>query len=321
MYAQLTVRGMVGTACLILLACGDQPAVQLPPFLPAVPEGAEAISLRGDTLAPPPLTGEAAAQRTAELEQARAAWEAHPEDADSIIWYGRRLAYVGRYREAVGAFTRGIERHPNDARLYRHRGHRLVTLRLLDRAVGDLTKAAELVAGEPDEIEPDGLPNAAGIPLSTLHFNIWYHLGLAHYLRGDFPRAEAAYSSCLEVSRNPDLQVATRYWLYLTLRRQGKADAARKLLNGVTPTMEIIENDSYHRLLLLFKGDLAADSVLAAGADDALQNATVGYGVARWYADQGRDGDAGATIERVLAGSQWAAFGYIAAEADAAPGN
>ena len=55
-------------------------------------------------------------------------------------------------------------------------------------AIADLRRASQLVAGKPDEVEPDGAPNKAGIPRSTLQSNIWYHLGLAQYLRGDFRR-------------------------------------------------------------------------------------------------------------------------------------
>jgi hypothetical protein len=61
-----------------------------------------------------------------------------------------------------------------------------------------------LIANTPDQIEPDGLPNARNIPTSTLQSNIWYHLGLAHYLRHDFDRALDAYRKCLAVSKNPD---------------------------------------------------------------------------------------------------------------------
>jgi len=46
---------------------------------------------------------------------------------------------------------------------------------------------------KPNQIEPDGLPNAKNIPISTLKGNIWYHLGLAYYLKGDFENALWAY--------------------------------------------------------------------------------------------------------------------------------
>ena len=58
-----------------------------------------------------------------------------------------------------------------------------VDLRLSDNPA--FQKAIELVAGNVDQIEPDGLPNKNNIPLTTLHGNIWYHLGLAYYLKND----------------------------------------------------------------------------------------------------------------------------------------
>jgi tetratricopeptide (TPR) repeat protein len=116
----------------------------------------------------------------ANLAQAQADLAARPNDADAIIWAGRRLAYLWRYRDAIAMFSKGIALHPNDPRMYRHRGHRYITVREFDRAIADFDKAVALIKGRPDEIEPDGQPNAAGKPRSTLQFNIWYHLALAH---------------------------------------------------------------------------------------------------------------------------------------------
>ena len=112
-----------------------------------------------------------------------------PNAADSIIWLGRRMAYLGRYKDAVRVFSSGSVLFRNDARFFRHRGHRYLTLRCFDDAIRDFERAAELIKGKPDEVEPDGLPNAKNIPTSTLQSNIWYHLGLAYYLKGDFVKA------------------------------------------------------------------------------------------------------------------------------------
>ena len=73
---------------------------------------------------------------------------------------GRRHAALGQYREAIDVYTRALAKHPDDARLYRHRGHRPITVRELDKAVADLTRAAALVEGRPDEPEPDSTPRA-----------------------------------------------------------------------------------------------------------------------------------------------------------------
>lgn len=277
----------------------------------------EATSLLGEPLHRPPVP--AAARQTYEwkLDEARRAYDRAPLNADSIIWLGRRTAYLGQYRDAISIFSEGIARHPNDARMYRHRGHRFISVRDLDRAIADLTRAAELTAGHADEIEPDGIPNALNVPTSTLQSNIWYHLGLAHYLKGDFNRALAAYREAMTVSRNPDMLVATSHWLYMTLRRMGRAPEAAAVLAPISREMAIIENDAYHRLLLLYRGELSPDSVAPAGADP-LNDASIGYGVGNWHLYNGRRDEASRLFRQVLAGGNWPAFGYIAAEAELA---
>ena len=60
-----------------------------------------------------------------------------PNEADSIIWLGRRMAYLGRYQDAVRVFSSGLVLHKNEPRLYRHRGHRYLTLRCFDDAIRD----------------------------------------------------------------------------------------------------------------------------------------------------------------------------------------
>lgn len=282
-----------------------------------LPDSAEAVSLLGEPLYRPALPAATRAAYEQRLAEARQAYDRAPGDADSIIWLGRRTAYLGRYREAIAIFTEGIAKHPNDARMYRHRGHRYITVRELDKAIADLARAAALIAGRPDEIEPDGIPNALNIPTSTLQSNIWYHLGLAHYLNGDFARALGAYRAAMRVSTNPDMLVATSHWLYMTLRRLGRDDEARAVLGPVSRDMAVIENDAYHRLLLLYKGELPADSLAPSGTDP-LNDASTGYGVGNWHLYNGRRREAMDVFRRVLHGGNWPAFGYVAAEAEVA---
>lgn len=278
----------------------------------------EAVSLLGQPLYRPELPPEVRAEREALLAAARRAYQRNPRFDNAIIWLGRRTAYLGRFGEAIEIFSRGIRLHPRDARMYRHRGHRYITLRRFDRAVDDLQTAAELIAGEPDHIEPDGLPNARKIPTSTLHFNIWYHLGLARYLRGEFDEAARAYAECMRVSTNPDSLVATAHWYYMTLRRLGKAEEARLLVEGIREDMEVIENESYRQLVLMYKGLLSPESVLDKAAS-GLDRATIGYGVGNWHLYNGRRAEATAVFEKVIEEGEWPAFGHIAAEADLAP--
>ena len=252
----------------------------------------------------------------ANLAQAEKDLAANPKSADAIIWGGRRLGYLWRYRDAIQMFSRGIAEHPNDARMYRHRGHRYITVREFDNAIADFEKAVSLIKGQRDEIEPDGQPNPAGKPRSTLHFNIWYHLGLAYYLKGDFEKALNAYNECMKVSNNDDAITATSDWLWMTLMRLNrKADAAR-VLERITPKMEILENGSYHRRLLMYKGLEKPEALLDPANADGLTLATQGYGVGNWYLVTGNRQRARDIFEKVVSGPNWSAFGYIAAEAD-----
>lgn len=284
------------------------------------PDGVQAISLLGESFFPPPIDDDLRASREADLAQARADWEANPDDPNALIWVGRREAYLALYRESIATFTEGIELFPNDARFVRHRGHRWITLREFDLAIDDLATGTRMVAGEPDEIEPDGLPNALGIPLSTLQFNLWYHLALAHYLNGDFQRAVESWTACLEVSLNPDLRVATLYWLHLSLLQLGREAEAGALIAALPTADEVVENDSYHRLLLLFRGDLTAEEVTGGEAPGTLGGTTMAYGIGAWYLLAQRDRDEALHIfQRALdAPEQWAAFGYLASEAEVA---
>ncbi len=177
-----------------------------------LPANAEARSLLGQPLVPPPLPAATLEAHTARLAEARRGFEHTPDNADSVIWLGRRTAYLGRYREAIAIFSDGIRDHPEDARMYRHRGHRYLTIREFDKALIDFERARGLIAGTPDQVEPDGIPNARGIPTSTLHSNIRYHLGLAHYLKGHFDAAARIYAedvAAARASNNPDMVVAS----------------------------------------------------------------------------------------------------------------
>ena len=288
---------------------------------PSTPAAAfEAISLLGDTLRAVPLAADTRARYERQLSEARTAYAHTPADPDSIIWLGRRIAYLGRFREAIDVYSRGIQRYPENAWLLRHRGHRYVSVRELDRAIADLERAARLVDGKPDEVEPDGQPNAQNLPIGTLHSNIDYHLALAHYLKGDYARALPIYQRELADARNDDRRVSIAYWNYLALRKLGRNAEAAAVLAPITKDLRVIENDAYKNMLLMFKGELSSDSVLVlAGTNTgSVQFVTHAFGVASWYALNGRRADAVELYRRIVEGGQWPAFGYIAAEAELA---
>lgn len=266
----------------------------------------------------PQLTKEARRDFETKLAQARATFDKDPQSVEAVIWLGRRTAYLGHYKEAIDIYTNGIERFPNDARLYRHRGHRYITLRCFDLAIRDLQHAVKLVKGKPDEIEPDGLPNARNIPTSTLQSNIWYHLGLAHYLKADFKGALRAYREAEKISKNSDMLVATKHWLYMTLRRLGREKEAAGAVASIPSNLDIIENADYYKLIKLYQGKLSAAELLGEFSSNlnTLSNSSVGYGLGNWFLYNGNHAEAEKIFRQINVGNQWASFGYIAAEAE-----
>ena len=250
------------------------------------------------------------------LAEAKAEFEKNPNDADAVIWLGRRTAYLGNYKEAIEIFTKGIEKFPNDARFYRHRGHRFITIRCFDDAEKDFQTAVKLVKGKKDEIEPDGLPNTRNIPTSTLQTNIFYHLGLVYYLKADFDQAASAFMASFNLAKNDDMRVAAAHWVYMCARRMKKEKTAKGFINReIKDNPDIIENDDYYKLVKLYQGKLKPEDLMTKDAD-SLSNASIGYGIGNWFFYHNEKEKAVKIFRQITNGNQWASFGYIAAEAE-----
>jgi len=282
-------------------------------ILPDVPEGAQAVSLLGEPLMP----GEPSRALLDNLAAAKADYDANSNSPDAIIWLGRRLAYTGDYRGAIETFSEGVFKFRADARMFRHRGHRYISIREFDRAIVDLELAVGLIEGTENETEPDGAPNPLGIPVSSLHGNIWYHLGLAYYLKHDWENALRAYTNGFNAARNDDNRVSTTHWRYMILRRMGREEEAREVLAPISKDMEIIENMSYHNLCLFYKGEISYDELVGAN-EDSPAGAAVMYGAANWHFYNGDIERATGMFEDLTSTNSWAGFGFIAAEADLA---
>ncbi|MGE3173006.1 MAG: FAD:protein FMN transferase [Planctomycetota bacterium] len=255
----------------------------------------------------PPATQQ---EREAALAAAEVALRARPDDVDAVVWVGRRLGYLGRFRDAIAHYTAALERHPREPHLLRHRGHRFLTVRDFEAARADLQHAAAAVQGTDDEVEPDGLPVAGRPPHSTLQGNIQYHLGLAHFCLGDFAAAEAAMRACLALARNDEMTVAATHWLWCALARQGRADEAAAQLAAIPTDPDVVENIDYLRLCRLYRdgGELPP---LPACAEES---AAFAFGIAN-LAWQRRATDAPARLAQVAARPDWPAFGVMAAQA------
>ncbi len=273
------------------------------------------ISFLGEELTPKVLTESTRKKHQENLEVAQNNFQLYPDSLEVIIWYGRRLAYLGKHLEAIQVYTDGLAKFPLSYRLRRHRGHRYITTRQISKAIDDFELAAFHSKSAENTIEPDGLPNRLNKPLGNDFFNIWYHFGLTHYLDGRYDKAISAYNQCMKVSDNNDLLVATTYWLYMSYKKIGNPEMAEELLAEISSKMNLIENNAYLDLLLLFKGDIVVDKLIAkATSQEGVLDPTLAYGIGNWYQQQGNTDKANEIFLQMMEGPNWDSFGFIAAE-------
>lgn len=277
----------------------------------------QAISLLGQPLLKPDYPPETRAKLEADYQLALKNFRARPNDPETHIWLGRRLAYLGDYQKAIRTFSDGVYYFPDDPRFLRHRGHRYISTRKFELALDDFERAAKMIEGTEDQVEPDGAPNPAGIPVSSLHSNIWYHLGLTQYLLGDFQGAFQSYQRCYEESDNNDKIVSSGYWLYIISKRLGNADFTENLLADIGKNMKLLENFAYQEMLMFYKSGKTPEDY-GLNLEEIMKDPTRAYGLAMYYYLNDNREEAFRIFEDIIKLPSWASFGYIAAESELA---
>ena len=266
----------------------------------------ETITLLGDTLISPLIKE---GESLDEFKSAQKIYFNNEDNSESLIWYGRRAAYLGYYQKSIDLYSEGIKKYPDDARFYRHRGHRYISTRQYDKAIKDFRKAIGLIDEKVDQIEPDGLPNKKNIPLTTLNGNIWYHIGLAYYLTNDMNNALKAFSNRSVSHKYDDNIVSSAHWLYMINRRLGDIEGADRIIDKVNSEMDIIENMSYHQSCLFYKGELKESQIVI---DDVAL-----YSLANWYMYEKNDTiNAKKYYQKLLKNGNPYSFAFIAGESD-----
>ena len=266
----------------------------------------ETITLLGDTLISPIIKE---GKSLDEFKSAQKIYFNNEDNSESLIWYGRRAAYLGYYQKSIDLYSEGIKKYPDDARFYRHRGHRYISTRQYDKAIKDFRKAIGLIDEKVDQIEPDGLPNKKNIPLTTLNGNIWYHIGLAYYLTNDMNNALKAFSNRSVSHKYDDNIVSSAHWLYMINRRLGDIEGADRIIDKVNSEMDIIENMSYHQSCLFYKGELKESQIVI---DDVAL-----YSLANWYMYEKNDTiNAKKYYQKLLKNGNPYSFAFIAGESD-----
>lgn len=239
-----------------------------------------------------PASVEYRAQRdTGAVARAESLLALEPRNVERIIALGVAQSGVRLYREAIQTFSRGLAIAPNNALLYRWRGHRHLSIRELDRAQADLTHGARLD--------------------STI-YGIWYHLGIVRYAKGDFAGAAAAFTRAQPIAPDSGERAASTDWLWMSLSRAGRGTQAKALLDRRPDS--IPGGNAYVQRLRLYRGEIAPDSVFTPADTADIAQATLAYGVGNWHLVRGDTAQARAWFERSVASGGWPAFGFIVSE-------
>jgi tetratricopeptide (TPR) repeat protein len=232
---------------------------------------------------------------TGGVARAESLLAAEPGTIDRVIALGVAHSAIRQYRQAIRVFTTGLSMAPNNALLYRWRGHRYISVRELDSALADLTR---------------------GIRLDSTSYDIWYHLGVARFARGEFPAAAAAFANAQRLAPNDNEIAGATDWLWMSLSRAGRAADAQAALARAHDSLQITTATTYAQRLKLYKGKIGPDQVLTPADTGDVAIATLAYGVGNWFLVKGDRAAARTWFERAVRSGGWPAFGFIVAEAE-----
>jgi tetratricopeptide (TPR) repeat protein len=269
------------------------------------------------SVAPAPAAPRLLQEIPLDLAAAEARRRAEPGAREAWVWYGRQLGYAGRFEEALALYGDGLQRWPGDAELLRHRGHRFLSVRDFEAARAELVRAAVAIEGQPDELELDGAPNEHGVPTSSLHTNIWYHLGLAGFFLGCDEEAARVFATCLALAPNDDMRVASAYWRCVVLFRLERVEEARALARVFVRELLLFESHDYGWLLRVFAGEEEIPSELL-GEPGSVSWLTRSFGLAVEELARGENEAARRRLETLVASGDSRAFGRLAAELELA---
>jgi tetratricopeptide (TPR) repeat protein len=228
---------------------------------------------------------------TGAVARAERALAAEPRNVQKFIDLGVAQSGVRQFREAIQTFTRALAIAPDNALLYRWRGHRYLSVREFDRAMADLTRGAKLD--------------------STI-YGIWYHLGIVKFAKGDFAGAADAFARAQPRAPDAGELAGATDWLWMSLSRAGRATEAKAMLARRPDSLPVA--NAYARRLKLYRGEIGPDAVFTPADTADVQVATLAFGVGNWYVVHGDTAKAREWFERSIKSGGWPGFGFIISE-------
>lgn len=230
---------------------------------------------------------------TGAVARAESALAADPNKVELILALGLAESGIRRYREAIATFSRGIAIAPDNAVLYRWRGHRYLSVREFDRARADLER---------------------GLELDPRCYGCLYHLGIVKFVAGDFAGAADAFQRGLPIAPNAGERAGSIDWSWMSLARAGRVADAQAVLDRNADSLPV--ENAYTSRLRLYRGQIGPEEVLPAAETDDVNVATLSFGLGNWYLVRGDTARAREWFGRAVMSGGWPAFGFIVAEAE-----
>jgi len=230
--------------------------------------------------------------------------DADPHNPEVLLGKGLALEDARRFNEAIDLYSRWLVREPRNVALLRRRGHRYINIRKHAAAVADLKKAAAL--HEFRKVEHLGYKD-------NLHWAIGYYLGLAYYLQGNLDQALASFQHSYIYCADKTSLLASTNWVHNILRRLGRFEEARRILEPIDESSGFSGN--YYRNILVYKGLRKESDVFDEQSARGFVLGTMGYAMASWRLS---NGDEAGLLQRVAKSESWHSNGVMAAEADLA---
>ena len=196
---------------------------------------------------------------TGPIARAESALARDQRNVDLIIQLGVAQSGARQYREAIQTFTRGLTLAPDNALLYRWRGHRYLSVRDLDRAMDDLTH---------------------GLALDSTVYGILYHLGIVRFARGDFAGAAEAFARAQPRAPDAGELAGSTDWLWMSLARAGKLGEANAMLARHPDSLPV--SNAYAQRLRLYRGEIGPAAVITPADTEDIAVATLSYGLGNW---------------------------------------
>jgi len=230
------------------------------------------------------------------VARAQQALAANPKDLNLIVALGTAQAGVRDMRGTVVTFTKGLEAHPNNALLYRWRGHRHLSLREFDAALADF---------------------ASGLKTDSTVYGIWFHLGIVKFVRGDFNGAADAFTRAQPRAPDAGELAGSTDWLWMSLSRAGKHAEAQAMLDRKPDSLKVTDPEyAYVKRLRMYRGQVKPEALITTTDTADVQQATLNFGLGNYYIVKGDTAHAKQAFERAVRSGGWPGFGFIVSEAE-----